>query len=233
MRRGYRPKSREARLEPDDLDRRALALLPRLALQAELRLAHRDATRRGDALAGRDVAEFLRDASRGDVPVECSRRGDVAAEAAEEQLENRRPHLRPEAAALEALPEPGAGLGRAGRGEVLGVDPLRSHRFCSRPHAEQQVPVSGPPVLAQLQVERDEVVDEAWRADPVRPRDEERHLVGRVDTQLGHVRELDQLGLRRQPKLEPARQEAKPAERLQIGAAPGGSVHVLGARMCG
>ena len=149
-------------------------------------LAHRDAARRSDALARRDVAELLRDARRGERSLERARGRHATAEAAEEQLEHRRAHLGPEAAALEALPEPRAGLGRPRRGEVLGVDrpACPSARRPPRRRAAG-ASASGRQLSRSVRWNATKLVDEARLADPVRPRDEERHLLGRVDALLG------------------------------------------------
>ena len=78
------------------------------------------------------------------------------------------------------------------------------------------MPALRPPRLALRQVERDEVVDEARLPDPVRPRDEERHLLRRVDTPFGDVREFDELGVGRQPQLEPRRAQPEAEERGDV-----------------
>jgi hypothetical protein len=78
------------------------------------------------------------------------------------------------------------------------------------------VPPLRQPVHALLPVERQEPVDEPGLADGVRPRHEERHLFGRVDTLLGEQSQLDEPVLGRQAKLEPRRAETKVEERLEI-----------------
>src|SRR5205823_3142209 len=47
----------------------------------------------------------------------------------------------------------------------------------------------------------------------VRPRDPERHRLRRVDPCLGHVRELDELGMRGQPQLEAGRADSERKKR--------------------
>ena len=70
--------------------------------------------------------------------------------------------------------------------------------------------------LALLPVERDEPVDEVRLADAVRPRDEERHLLRRVDALLGEARERHDLVLVRQPQLQPRRAQAETEERREL-----------------
>ena len=73
-----------------------------------------------------------------------------------------------------------------------------------------------PPALAMPEMEADELLDEPGLADPVRPGDEKRHLLRRVDTLFGDVREFDELGVGRQPQLEPRRAQPEAEERGDV-----------------
>src|SRR4051812_32278178 len=86
MRPRLQPEQGQAAVEADDLD--GERRLPPFARQAEALRAHRLAARRDELLAGRFVAELRGDARGRDVALERPRGRDVAAEAAEEELED-------------------------------------------------------------------------------------------------------------------------------------------------
>src|SRR5581483_3401498 len=201
----------EARLEARDLDGDARIRRPLLARQPKLQLPDRDTSRRRLALARRLVAELGRDTRGRLVAGERARRGE--AEAEEEQREDRAAHLGPDAAALEAHPEPRPGLGDARLGQLRT---LRPGELAAELHAEQQVPRIGAPALALLEMECDEAVDEVRLADRIGPRMEERHLLRRVDALLREVRELDELVDRRQAELQPLRPQPQVEERRDV-----------------
>ena len=65
-------------------------------------------------------------------------------------------------------------------------------------------------------MEPDERLGEARLPDPVRPGDLERHLLRRMNARLRNTHESLQLGLVRQPKLEPLRSHPQAEERRDV-----------------
>src|SRR5439155_10295017 len=101
-------------------------------------------------------------------------------------------------------------------GEIRTAHVLDADRLAAGPDAEQQVPALGPPALSRRAMERHELVDEAWRAGRVRPGRAKRHEIRRMDAALGNMRELDELVLGGEAKLEPLRAQPQREEGRNV-----------------
>jgi hypothetical protein len=145
--------------------------------------------------------------------VERTRDGGRRAEAAEGELEHGRALLGPVAAPLEGRSEPRARADLARRPEVAAVEALRPDHV---PVAQERDEVAVPPARRPAGERGGVELAEPVEVEVVRPRDAERHLVGRVDARLGEREELVDLLRGRQAQLEARRAEAECEQRAGI-----------------
>src|SRR5579884_112256 len=171
-----------------------------------------DAARRDGAASDLPVAELLRDSERGDVPVDGTRACDLRAQPPEGELEHRSAHLRAHAAPLEAPAQPRPRAHGARLREVLALHRLDAGRLSLDEDAELEVPLVGAPLAAAHLV----VGVEPAELGIVRPRDRERHELGRVDAGQRHPAQRPELLGRRQAQLEPRRLQPQPEERRDV-----------------
>jgi hypothetical protein len=190
---------RQARLKTDDLDGHVIDDFPLLPFQTEVSNPSRDAARFDNRLAAGHVAELLGDAGRRIVPLNGRRLSSHSPETQEREFKHRRAHLGAETPALKALPEPRRSRDCPLSEETLPVHGLAANERAAGPDAEVQAPLLVTPTDPQPTVILDPIRHKRRRAKLVRPRDDERHLISRMNTLLGHLRELDKLSLSRQP----------------------------------
>src|SRR5262249_43392466 len=141
---------RQAGCEPDDPDR--IRRPPTRGLQPVLMLPYRSAAGGPDFLSGLCVPELLRQQPPSGVSLERPRGRHLAAEAVEEEAEDRRPHLCAVAMTLEPAAEPGACPRGAARRELVPLEPLHAREVALRPHSEQEAPALGRPCRPGVEV---------------------------------------------------------------------------------